>query len=74
MIDATGFSGGGVAAGIRLGVMVEIMAIGARMMVYEAQPIPAKLILDGSVGGFVEMIVTGAIVGAIYRPKTSFSA
>jgi hypothetical protein len=69
MIYASGFAGGGVMAGIRFGIMVEILAIGARMMVYAAQPIPAKLIVYWSIGGFVEMIVTGAIVGAIYKPK-----
>jgi hypothetical protein len=74
VIYAAGFSGGGVAAGVRLGVMVEIMAIGARMMVYAVQPIPAKNIVYSSLGGFVEMIVIGAIVGAIYKPRTSLSA
>jgi hypothetical protein len=74
MIYASGFAGGGVLAGIRLGIMLEIMAIGARMMVYAARPIPAKLIVYWSIGGFVEMIVTGAIVGAIYKPRTVASA
>ena len=71
MIYASGFAGGGVAAGIRLGIMLEILAIGARMMMYAVQPLPAKLIVYWSVGGLIEMIVTGAIVGAIYKPTTS---
>ena len=40
MIYASGFAGGGVAAGIRLGIMLEILAIGARMMMYAVQPSP----------------------------------
>jgi hypothetical protein len=71
MIYASGFAGGGVAAGIRLGIMLEILAIGARMMMYAVQPLPGKLILYWSVGGLIEMIVTGAIVGAIYKPRVS---
>ena len=74
MIYASGFAGGGVAAGIRLGIMLEILAIGARMMMYAVQPLPAKLIVYWSVGGLIEMIVTGAIVGAIYKPTTSAAA
>jgi len=74
MIYASGFAGGGVAAGIRLGLMLEILAIGARMMMYAVQPLPGKLILYWSVGGLIEMIVTGAIVGAIYKPSTNINA
>jgi len=68
MIYAAGFAGGGVVAGIRLGVLLEIAAIGMRMGFYAVQPIPGKLILYGSVGGLIEMIIVGAIVGAIYKP------
>jgi hypothetical protein len=74
MIYASGFAGGGVAAGIRLGIMLEILAIGARMMMYAVQPLPGKLILYWSVGGLIEMIVTGAIVGAIYKPSANIDA
>jgi len=40
MVYASAFAGGGVAAGIRLGIMLEILAIGARMMMYAVQPSP----------------------------------
>ena len=68
MIYATGFAGGGVIAGIRLGVLLEIAAIGMRLGFYAVQPIPGKLILYGSIGGLVEMVIVGAMVGAIYKP------
>jgi hypothetical protein len=67
MIYVSGFAGGGVVAGIRLGVMLEIAAIGMRLAMYAVQPFPGKLILYGSTAGLIEMIVTGAIVGAIYK-------
>jgi hypothetical protein len=68
MIYASGFATGGIAAGVRLGIMLEILAIGARCAIYATQPFPAKLLVLISIGGFIEMIVTGVIVGAIYKP------
>ena len=68
MIYASGFAGGGVAAGVRVGVLLEIAAIGMRMGIYAVQPFPGKLIVYGSVSGLVEMIIVGAMVGAIYKP------
>jgi hypothetical protein len=71
MIYATGFAGGGVIAGIRLGLLLEIAAIGMRMAIYAVQPFPGKLIFYGSASGLIEMIIVGAMVGAIYKPATS---
>jgi hypothetical protein len=73
-IYASGFAGGGVIAGIRLGILLEIAAIGMRLGFYAVQPIPGKLILFGSVGGLIEMIIVGAMVGAIYKPTPSEKA
>ena len=71
MIYASGFAGGGVRAGIQLGILLEIAAIGMRMGFYAVQPIPEKLIFYGSVTGIIEMIIVGAIVGAIYKPAVA---
>src|SRR5438128_10961885 len=70
MIYASGFAGGGVMAGIRLGVLLEIAAIGMRLAIYAVQPFPGKLIVYGSVSGLIEMVIVGAIVGAIYKPAS----
>src|SRR5438034_7010575 len=43
MIYASGFAGGGIAAGVRLGIMLEILAISARGTIYATQPLPAYL-------------------------------
>jgi hypothetical protein len=67
MIYASGFAGGGIAAGVRLGIRLEILAIGARCALYATQPFPAKLLVLIGIGGFIEMIVTAVIVGAIYK-------
>jgi hypothetical protein len=71
MIYASGFAGGGIAAGVRLGIMLEILAVSARCAIYATQPFPAKFLVLVSVGGFIEMIVTGVIVGAIYKPAVA---
>ena len=68
MIYASGFAGGGVMAGIRLGILLEIAAIGMRMGVYAVQPFPGKLLIYASIGGLIEMVIAGAIIGAIYKP------
>ena len=69
MMYASGFAGGGVMAGIRLGILLELAAIGSRMAIYAVQPFPGKLLVYGSIGGLVEMVIVGAIVGAIYKPR-----
>jgi hypothetical protein len=70
MIYANGFAGGGIMAGIRLGLLLEIAGIGMRLGFYALQPIPGKLILYGSIGGIIEMVIVGAMVGAIYKHAT----
>jgi len=71
MIYATGFAGGGGIAGIRLGLLLEIAAIGMRLGFYAVQPIPGKLILYGSISGIIEMVIVGAMVGRIYKPASA---
>src|SRR5439155_3746473 len=71
MIYASSFAGGGIAAGVRLGIMLEILAVGARCIIYATQPFPVKLLVLLSIGGFIEMIGTGVIVGGIYKPKSN---
>src|SRR6266705_167560 len=61
MIYASGFAGGGILAGIRLGVLLEIAAIGMRLGFYAVQPFPGKLILYGSASGLIEMIIVGQL-------------
>ena len=74
LIYTSGFAGGGIAAGVRLGIMIEILAVSARCAIYATQPFPAKVLVLISIGGFIEMIVTGVIVGAIYKPLSARSS
>src|ERR1700746_3218537 len=54
MIYASGFAGGGIMAGIRLGLLLEIAGIGMRLGFYAGQPIPGKLIFYARTGGVIE--------------------
>ena len=74
MIYASGFAGGGVIAGICLGILLEIAVLGMRMGIYAVQPFPGKLIVYGCISGLIEMIIVGAIVGAIYKPAAARSS
>ena len=67
MIYASGFAGGGIKSGIKLGIMLEILAVAARCLIYAAQPFPISFLALTTLGGFMEMIGAGIIVGAIYR-------
>jgi hypothetical protein len=73
-IYASGFAGGGAMTGIRLGILLEIAAIGMRLAIYAVRPFPGKLIIYGSISGLIEMIIVGAIVGAIYKPAAGRTA
>ena len=74
LIYTSGFAGGGIAAGVRLGIMIEFLAVSARCAIYATQPFPAKVLVLISIGGFIEMVVTGVIVGAIYKPASARSS
>jgi len=74
LIYASGFAARGIAGGVYLGIMLEILAISARCAIYAAQPFPAKVLVLISIGGFIEMIVTGVIVGTIYKPPGTRAA
>src|SRR2546430_4592453 len=56
MIYASGFAGGGIAAGVRLGIMLEILAVGARCIIYATQPFPVKLLVLVSIGGLLVLV------------------
>ena len=49
-----------------------IAAIGMRLGFYAVQPIPGKLIVYGSIGAVIEMVIVGAMVGTIYKPTSAW--
>jgi hypothetical protein len=70
LIFASGFAGGGVGAGMRLGLMFGLIYFGTNLITFAVQPFTGVLVTAWTIGGFVEMAIAGAIVGAIYKPAT----
>ncbi|MCI0400230.1 MAG: hypothetical protein L0Y67_05145 [Gammaproteobacteria bacterium] len=68
LIFVKGYENKGLAEGVRYGLLIGLLFIGPDMIFYAVQPLPAKLIVDWSIGGLLEMIIGGVIVAAIYRP------
>jgi hypothetical protein len=74
LIYASGFASGGVGSGVKLGVLLAFLGIGEHLIVYAVQPFPGSLLVYWSIGAIIEMIIAGAIVGAIYKPGATSSA
>ena len=70
LIFARGFAAAGAAAGMRLGLMFGLIYFGTNLITFAVQPFTRGLVVAWTIGGFVEMAIAGAIVGAIYRPST----
>src|SRR2546421_10739352 len=56
MIYASGFAGGGIIAGIRLGLLLEIAAIGMRLGFYSVQLISVNLFCSRCSGAVIEIV------------------
>jgi hypothetical protein len=70
VIYAMGYHGGsGVAAGARFGALIGVFAMGAfTVHNFVNLNIGWKLTVEQSVAYFVEWVVVGVVIGAIYRP------
>jgi hypothetical protein len=69
-IYAKGYEGGsGVSEGLRFGVLMALFNLGFFSIgIYGTFNIGARLGLLASVVGFIEMILVGLVIGALYRP------
>lgn len=71
MLYARFVPGGGVAAGVGLGIMVAFLHIGENLITFAVQPLTTKILGGWIVGNLLEFCIAGAIVGAIYKPSSS---
>ena len=69
-IFASSYSVGGAGAGMRLGLMFGLIYFGTNLITFAVQPFTGSMVTAWTIGGFVEMAIAGALVGAIYRPNT----
>jgi hypothetical protein len=54
--------------GVGYGFLIGLMRAGLGCITYAVQPVPGSLIGSWFVGGLIEVMLAGAILGAIYRP------
>ena len=59
----------GVGPGIGYGLMVGLLLTGPTLISYAVQPLPLNLIGSWILGGIIQLMIAGALLGAIYRPK-----
>lgn len=60
---------GGIGQGVRFGFYLGVfLAASISLGFYAALPIPGILAVYWFIGGVVEYVVVGAVVGAIYKP------
>ena len=67
---AKGYEGGsGLQEGIRFGVLVALFTFGfVSVGIYGSLNIGRRIAALGSVVSFIELILVGAVIGALYRP------
>ncbi|MDQ2824701.1 MAG: hypothetical protein M3R29_04565 [Verrucomicrobiota bacterium] len=70
-IYCRGFSGSGVAGGVRLGILLALIFAGGELIQFAVQPLTTKILISWIIGGLIEFAIVGAIVGAIYKPSTT---
>jgi hypothetical protein len=61
-------SGGGVGAGINLGILVGLICVGLHFIRFAVEPLTTRILIVGGIGDILEFAIAGAIVGAIYKP------
>ena len=71
LVFALGFAARGVGAGLRVGLIFGVIYFGTNLITYAVQPFPGKMVAAWTIGGFVEMAIAGALVGAIYKPAAT---
>ena len=71
-IFTRGYQGRGVGEGVRYGVLIWLVAaLPSSLITYAVQPWSAKIITVWIVGYLIEMVILGALVALIYRPKAA---
>ena len=72
-IYAKGYEGGaGLQEGMRFGVCLAVFVVGAAYFVdYAILRIGRKLAVFMAVAGFVEWVIAGTVIGALYKPAAT---
>lgn len=68
LIFLHGYENKGVGEGARFGLLIGLLFTAPVFIQFSVQPLPTNLFLSWLVGGVLELILAGMILGAIYRP------
>ena len=72
LVFLKGYEGKGIGEGVRYGIYVALaFGISTYLINYAFFPQPGQWVLAWIVGIIVQMMVGGAIIAAIYKPKTA---
>ena len=69
LIFVKGYENRGIAEGIRYGILMGLLFIPQNLITYAVQPLPGKLIGAWIAAGFIQAIIAGILVAALYKPK-----
>lgn len=62
---------GGAGAGMRLGLLIGLVCVGVHFIRFAVEPLTTKILILGGVGDVLEFAIAGALVGAIYKPRSA---
>ena len=63
---------GGASQGFRFGVLMGLLLAGPKnLMLHAVYPYPVSLLANWFIGGFVETVLAGIVIGLLYRPSKS---
>jgi hypothetical protein len=63
-------AGGGGACAL-LGLLVALVHSGGILITFAVQPITSKILCGWTVGAVIQFAIAGAIIGAIYKPRSA---
>ena len=61
---------GGAGACAKLGILVALVYAGADFITFAVQPLTTKILCGWIVGDLIQFAIAGAIIGAIYKPRS----
>jgi hypothetical protein len=64
---------GGASAGMRLGILIGLICVGLHFIRFAVEPLTTKILLFGGIGDVLEFAIVGALVGAIYKPRSALA-
>ena len=69
-IFAKGHENKGIPEGFRYGLWIALLVNAGKLTMYAVAPYPASMMISWVVANFLELGLAGAVLAALYKPKT----